>query len=253
MSGRTITLRIKRQDDPRAEARWEEFRLPYQPNMNIISALMELQRNPVNARGEKSPPVAWQASCLEQVCGSCSMVINGKPRQACSALVDRLSPDGSPITLEPMSTFPIVRDLVIDRSRMFEALKKVHAWVDLDGSHNLGPGPRQSPEVQEVAYDLSRCMTCGVCLEACPNVNEKSPFIGPASISQARLFNLHPSGAMHKNERIEALMDVGGVSDCGNSQNCVEACPKGIPLTESIAAMKRDTTLHALVGFLQKP
>jgi succinate dehydrogenase / fumarate reductase iron-sulfur subunit len=249
----TVSLRIKRQDGPQAASRWEEFKVPYTQGMNVIMALMEIQRNPVNAQGQKTTPVIWEASCLEQVCGSCSMVINGKPMQACSSLVQKLAPNGETITVEPMSTFPIVRDLVVDRTRMFEALKRVHAWIDIDGTYDLGPGPRQSPETQEVAYALSRCMTCGVCLEACPNVNDRSDFIGPAAVSQARLFNLHPSGHMHESERLDALIGLGGVNDCGNSQNCVRACPKGIPLTESLAAMKRDTTWHGLLSFLQRP
>ncbi|MBO9542770.1 succinate dehydrogenase iron-sulfur subunit [bacterium] len=249
----TVSLRIKRQEGPNAAPRWEEFKVPYSKGMNIIMCLMEIQRNPVNASGQKTTPVIWEAVCLEQVCGSCSMVINGKPQQACASLVQNLAPNGETITIEPMGTFPIVRDLVVDRQRMFDALKKVHAWIDIDGTHDLGPGPRQSPETQEVTYALSRCMTCGVCLEACPNVNERSPFMGPAAVSQVRLFNLHPSGSMHKAERLDALNDIGGVNDCGNSQNCVRACPKGIPLTESLAAMKRDTTVHGLLGFLQLP
>lgn len=253
MAATTVHLRIKRQDTPQAASRWEEFRIPFSPGMNVIMALMEIQRNPVNAQGQKTTPVVWDCSCLEEVCGACSMNINGTPRQACSALVQKLAPNGETITLEPMATFPVVRDLAVDRDRMFEALKRVKAWIELDGSYDLGAGPRQSAEVQEVTYALSRCMTCGVCLEACPNVNERSPFIGPAPVSQARLFSLHPSGAMHKTERVAALMDLGGVHDCGNSQNCVRVCPKGIPLTESIAAMKRDTTWQGLLGLLQLP
>ena len=71
-------------------------------------------------------------------------------------------------------------------------------------------------------------MTCGVCLEACPNVNSKSDFIGPAPLSQVRLFNAHPTGEMNAAERLETIMGEGGLANCGNSQNCVQACPKGI-------------------------
>ena len=103
--------------------------------------------------------------------------------------------------------------LIVDRSRMFEDLKHVKAWIDLDGSHELGPGPRQSPENQEEAYPLSRCMTCGCCLEACPQYATSPGFIGPAAINQVRLFNLHPSGQMHASERLETVMGEGGVQD----------------------------------------
>ena len=81
-------------------------------------------------------------------------------------------------------------------------------------------------------------------MEACPNVNDRSSFIGPFAISQVRLFNAHPTGEMHKEERLEALMQDGGIEGCGNSQNCVQVCPKGIPLTTSIAAINGETTKY---------
>jgi succinate dehydrogenase / fumarate reductase iron-sulfur subunit len=220
--------------------------------MNVISALMEVRKNPVTTGGETVAPVVWESSCLEEVCGACTVVVNGRVRQACSTLVDQVCPNGETLVVEPMTKFPLVRDLIVDRTRMFESLKKVKAWVHLDGSHELGPGPRQSQEVQEVAYPLSRCMTCGCCLEACPQVNDSSTFIGPAAISQVRLFNLHPSGAMHAAERLEALMGEDGVAGCGKAQNCVEVCPKEIPLVDSIADVSRQVTKHMLFGWLLK-
>ncbi|UFJ39116.1 succinate dehydrogenase iron-sulfur subunit [Brevibacillus humidisoli] len=246
MADKYVHLIITRQDTPDSTPYKEEFKIPYRPNMNVISALMEIQRNPVNAEGQKTKPVQWESNCLEEVCGACSMVINGKPRQACTALIDKLE---QPIRLAPMSTFPVMRDLSTDRSRMFDALKRVKAWVPIDGTHDLGPGPRMPEVDRQWAYELSKCMTCGVCLEACPNVNEKSPFIGPFAISQVRLFNEHPTGKMNKHERLEALMEDGGIADCGNSQNCVQSCPKGIPLTTSIAHMNKETTRHAIKSF----
>jgi succinate dehydrogenase / fumarate reductase iron-sulfur subunit len=243
MGRNTIELHVKRQDGPQAPARWEEFRIPYRPRMNVISALMEVRRQPVTAQGVKVSPVAWEANCLEEVCGACSMIINGKVRQACSTLVDQIE---QPIVLEPMTKFPLVRDLMVDRQRMFLALKRLRAWVPIDGTYNLGPGPRVAPETQEVAYSLSRCMTCGCCLEVCPQLTPTSSFVGAAAISQVRLFNLHPTGAMHARARLEALMGEGGLAECGNAQNCVHACPKEIPLTESIAAMGRQVAAHAV-------
>ncbi|MFL5441080.1 MAG: succinate dehydrogenase iron-sulfur subunit, partial [Myxococcales bacterium] len=157
-----ILIRIERRDGPGAPARWEEFKVPNRPNANVISVLMEIQRNPVTTDGKRTTPPAWDAACLEEVCGSCTMVINGKVRQACSALIDRLQ---QPITLTPMKKFPLVRDLAVDRSKMFEALKRVRGWIPIDGTYDLGPGPRQAPEDQEINYVLSTCMTCGCCLE----------------------------------------------------------------------------------------
>ena len=243
---KTIHLIITRQKDAKSAPYTEEFMVPYRSNMNIISALMEIQKNPVNAKGEKTTPVIWESVCLEEVCGACSMVINGRPRQACSSLIDQLE---QPIHIAPLATFPVMRDLLIDRSWMFNALKKVKAWIPIDGSHDLGPGPRMPEKTRQWAYELSKCMTCGCCLEACPNVNDKSNFIGPAPLSQVRLFNAHPTGAMHKEERLMAIMGEGGLTSCGNSQNCVEVCPKGIPLTTSIADLNRQTTIQSLKNF----
>ncbi|PWU68218.1 succinate dehydrogenase iron-sulfur subunit [Gracilibacillus dipsosauri] len=246
MAEEKITLIVTRQDSPDSSPYEETFKINYRKNMNIISALMETQKNPVNASGEPVAPVQWESNCLEEVCGACSMVINGEPRQACSTLVDKLE---QPIRVAPMTTFPVVRDLVVDRSRMFESLKKVKAWIPIDGTYDLGPGPRMPEKKRQWAYELSKCMTCGVCLEACPNVNSKSDFIGPAPLSQVRLFNAHPTGDMNKSERLEALMEDGGISGCGNSQNCVQVCPKGIPLTTSIAALNRDTNIQSFKNF----
>lgn len=246
MSNKSVRFIITRQDSPDSRPYEQEFDIPYRPNMNVISALMEIRRNPVDVKGNKVVPVAWDMNCLEEVCGACSMVINGKPRQSCTALVDKLE---QPIRLAPMTTFPVIRDLQIDRSRMFNALKRVKAWIPIDGTYDLGPGPRMPEKKRQWAYELSKCMTCGVCLEACPNVNSHSSFIGPAPLSQARLFNSHPTGEMHKADRLHAIMGDGGLANCGNSQNCVQSCPKGIPLTTSIAALNRDTSIQSFKDF----
>ena len=246
---KTVGLKIKRQDSPAAPPRWEEFEVPWQEHLNVHAALMEVQRRPQTRDGKRVAPVVWDANCLEEVCGSCTMIINGRVRQACSALCDKLE---QPIELRPMTKYPLIRDLAVDRSRIFADFKRVRAFVDLDGTHDLGPGPRYSPEMAEIRYDLSRCMACGCCMEACPNYGPQSEFVGAAPVSQARLFNLHPSGGMHAASRLEALAEPGGVQDCGNAQNCVQVCPKEIPLTTSLSDMMGATTRHVLSSLFRK-
>src|SRR3954470_25009152 len=243
MSTSTIRIKIRRQDGPGKPSRWEEFDVPHVANMNIISCLQWIAAHPRTVEGKDTTPPVWDAGCLEEVCGACTMVINGKVRQSCSALVDHLH---QPITLEPMSKFPLVRDLWVDRSRLFEDLKRVKAWVPIDGTYDLGPGPAISQQLQEERYPLSRCISCGCCLEDCPQYTPTNRFVGAAVISQARLFNDHPVGAALKEERLEALMGDGGVQDCGKAGNCVEVCPKDIPLLESIAAVQRQQTVYAI-------
>ncbi len=234
-----VRFRIWRQESPDHEGRFEEFKVPFHKGANVISCLMEIQRHPVNAEGATTTPVIWDSNCLEEVCGSCTMNINGRVRMACSSLIEKLE---EPIVLEPLRKFPLVRDLMVGRQRMFDALKQVKAWINLDGTYNLGPGPRQSQKDQQRMYVLSTCMTCACCLEACPQVTPDNKFIGAAAISQTRLFNMNPTGKLNAEDRVRGLMQEGGIQDCGKAQNCVQVCPKEIPLTTSIAAMNREVT-----------
>jgi succinate dehydrogenase / fumarate reductase iron-sulfur subunit len=149
-----------------------------------------------------------------------------------------------------MKKFPVIRDLMVDRSRMFENLKKVRAWVPIDGSYDLGMASPQDDHVRVLRYALSRCMTCGCCMEACPQINEKSNFVGPAALAQALLFSKHPVGQTLDDERMQFLTSDDGISGCGNAQNCVKVCPKGVPLTRAIAELNRDTTVYKLRSWL---
>ena len=102
---KTIEVRVRRQSDADQKPYWETFRVPHKPNMNVISVLMAIQLSPFNAEGKQVAPVAWECSCLEEVCGACSMNINGKPRQACSALVDQID---LPLVLEPFKKLSLI-------------------------------------------------------------------------------------------------------------------------------------------------
>jgi succinate dehydrogenase / fumarate reductase iron-sulfur subunit len=246
---KSVIIKIRRQDNPKQASRWEEFELAHKPNMNVISCLMEIAANPVTRDGKKTTPITYDSNCLEEVCGSCAMLINGRARMACSALIDKLE---QPVRLEPFTKFPVVRDLATDRSVIFENLKAVKAWIPVDGTYDLGPGPRVTMEEQEVAYPLSRCISCCCCMEVCPQFNENTGFVGAATISQVRLFNTHPTGAGLKRERLAALMGDGGIQECGYAQNCVEICPKDIPLTKSISEVGGAVMKQALGDLFRK-
>ncbi|MCC7086489.1 MAG: succinate dehydrogenase iron-sulfur subunit, partial [Pirellulales bacterium] len=245
----SFEVRVLRQDGPGQSSYWQRFRVPYERDMNVISVLQRIAAMATTIDGQKVAPVTWDCNCLEEVCGACTMVINGRVRQACSALVDRLlEVNPSDIELRPASKFPVVRDLMVDRGRLFQTLKRIKAWIPVDGYFGHGPGPRISPETQQQVYPLSECMSCGCCLEACPQYSKievfrhegetdeqfaarkqakyNRGFVGAAAISQTMLFNMHPTGQMNANERLEGLMSEGGIQECGNAQNCVAVCPK---------------------------
>jgi succinate dehydrogenase iron-sulfur subunit len=272
---KTFEVRVLRQDTPDSPSYWERHQLVHESDMNVTSVLQRIAANAQSIDGRHVAPVAYDANCLEEVCGSCTMIINGRVRQACSALVDKLL-DEHPeeIELQPMSKFPVVRDLCVDRRRLFRALEKVQAWIPVDGYYDMGPGPRQSPEQQERAYPLSECMSCGCCLDACPQYGkielERAPgeteaqfaarrdavydvnFVGAAAISQVIYYDLHPTGALNAGARLDALTAPGGIQVCGNAQNCVAVCPKRIPLTTSIGRAGRDTTKRAFTKWFDR-
>ena len=265
----SFEARILRQDGPSRPNYWERHGVRLEADMNVISVLQRIAAQATAVDGKRVAPVAWDCNCLEEVCGACTMVINGRVRQACLALVDHLLEENpAEIELRPMSTFPVVRDLLVDRSRLFRALSRVKAWIPVDGYYDMGAGPRQSQQEQETAYPLSKCISCGCCLEACLQYTKielyrrhgenqeafeqrkrdayDGGFVGAHAISQVMLFNGHPTGRMNASERLDALIAEGGIQICGNAQNCVAVCPKEIPLTTSIARAGRATTVHML-------
>ncbi len=264
-----------RQDTPDSPSYWERHRLELEPDMNVTSVLQRIAAQAETVDGQHVTPVAYDANCLEEVCGSCTMVINGRVRQACSALVEKLLAEvPDEIELQPMTKFPVIRDLCVDRRRLFRALEKVHAWIPLDGYIDMGPGPRQSPDMQEAAYPLSQCMSCGCCLDACPQYakieltrheGESAEafakrqdavfdvhFMGAAPISQVIYYNSHPTGALNAKERTDAMTEPGGIQVCGNAQNCVAVCPKNIPLTTSIGRAGRAATKRAFTRWFDQ-
>ena len=150
-----VELKILRYDPERdAAPHWETYSVVADPMDRVLDLLHKV-------KFEQDGTLTFRRSCAHGVCGSDAMLINGRTRMACSALVDRLveeHPDG--IELRPMSKFPVVRDLAVDRSVLFENLKAVKAWVPIDGTYDLGWGPKVSLEDQEKSYPLSRCISC---------------------------------------------------------------------------------------------
>ena len=108
---KTVIIKIKRQLTPDAKPAWEEFDVPNHPGMNVTSALMEIAANPVTRDGKKTTPVTYDSNCLEEICGSCAMLINGKRRMACSALLDKSTIPSSSSRFRNSRSFAICRSI----------------------------------------------------------------------------------------------------------------------------------------------
>lgn len=243
-----IHLKIRRRDTPEGLAYWEEFSIPYEPGMSVVRALNLIAEMPTTADGLPTTPVVFEHDCLEELCGSCSMLINGKVRMACTTKIDGLV---QPIVLEPMSKFSVVRDLTVDRQAMFANLGDAAPWTELDGFVDHGNMVSLEPHEREALLALSTCIMCGACLEACPQVNERSPFKGAFLAAQVVMANRRAPGRDIADERINSMKGQGGVGECDNAGNCEEVCPRGIPLMKAIAGLQWQITKHSIINFLR--
>lgn len=249
-----IYFKIKRQDNPQGDPYWEDFQVDQTPDMTVLTALKAIQENPRNVKGEATTPVIWESNCCNGACGSCAMLINRQPRLACSALIEEL---GCTIVLEPLSKFPVERDLAVNRSKMFEDLIEIGDWVMPRPGQTIDKGSLIDDLDRTFAENLSKCVHCGICLEACPQYHDKSSFVGAASIAKACLVFLTGGRTQHAPKGplfgavslLDRIMQEGGIEDCENAGNCEKVCPKGVPLITSLARMKREVTKRAFRKF----
>lgn len=221
----TYIIRIRRQAAPNSEPFWQEFSCDGNPDATIASVLNELNcRDPLTDIADRSAdPVSWEYGCMVRKCGACAMRINGIPRLACSTSVGSLK--GKRVILEPLSKFPLVRDLIVDRTAVFESLKKIRLWLSdkaymTEYTHN----PR---------YQSARCLMCGCCLEVCPGFSASGArsFGGAViPVNAYRILN-EEHNAVHHREIAQEYRKFY-FEGCGNSLSCHDICPAGIPVEE---------------------
>lgn len=198
---------------------------PQERSETVATALTRLnEREPlVDIEGNEVQPIIWEHSCLQKKCGACAMVINGRPRLACDANLDEL---GDTVRLEPLKKFPLVADLKADRSVMFRNLSEIKAWLDAPAE----PSERKN----ERAYEASRCIQCGCCLEVCPNFYSGGSFFGTASaVPASRVLTQLP--AKDKKE-IASKYNKHVYKGCGKSLSCRDVCPAKIDIEELMAS-----------------
>ena len=187
----------------------------------VATALTEINNNPEtkDTNGSRVKPIRWECSCLQKKCGACAMVINSKPRLACDAQLKDYSKNGS-ITIEPLRKFPVVADLIVDRSIMRENLKAMKVWFNSQ--------TKADETVSDITYEASRCLQCGCCLEVCPNFYVGSEFLGmAAAVPTARIISAVPE---EQKKEITSEYKKHIYSGCGKSLACRDVCPVGIDI-----------------------
>lgn len=224
----SIKVKILRQRSPVAEPYWETF-VYDGPEDNSIAGLIDqlnYKDDIVNEAGENVPRISWECSCLQAACGSCAMVINGRPALACETFIRDLK--GDTITIEPLRKFHTVSDLVVDRSQIHESLLNSNAYIK-DYDPNEG-------ESRDHQYIAAKCLKCGLCLEVCPNYSGEGRFFGALFANDSYLIC---SRNRQQSEEMNSVYDEHFASGCSKALSCMEVCPVGIPTIASMAKMNR--------------
>lgn len=179
--------------------------------LNATPSLTDIDTKPV----EK---IEWECSCLQKKCGACAMRINGRPRLACDTKLIEFK--NGRIILEPLKKFPVVCDLIVDRSVMFENLKNIGLWLEKEARH--------TERGEDISYEASRCLQCGCCLEVCPNFIPGEEFYSAASfVPTARILSELPK--KDKADILKAYVEKV-YKGCGKSLSCRDICPAGIDI-----------------------
>ncbi len=223
-----MKVNVLRRRAPDSDPYWESFDYSGPEDITVAGLLDYLNYNDdiVNDRGEKTARIGWECSCLQAVCGACAMVINGVPALACETFVKDLKK--RPLTLEPLRKFPVIHDLIVDRSSIQDHLRQANVCI---GEYRPDPGENHAQQ-----YEAAKCLKCGLCLEVCPNYTTGASFFGAAFANDCYL------AAARNREKSREITRVYGAhfaSACSKALSCMDVCPMGISTLTSMARLNR--------------
>ena len=223
-----MIVKIKRQSSPAAAPYWQSF--SYNGPMHVtVSAVLDAINytdDMIDTEGKSATRVRWECSCLQSVCGGCAMVINGVPALACNTFVDEVAKDD--LVLEPLSKFPVVADLMVDRSIIYENLNRAKAYLESDIV--------SSAKSHDHQYSVAKCLKCGLCLEVCPNYHPGGSFFGAVFANESYLIT---SQSAEKPTALVKEYNTHFGSGCSKALSCQTVCPAGIETITSIMKMNR--------------
>jgi fumarate reductase iron-sulfur subunit len=232
--GRKLSIRVMRHDpsDPASVPHLQTYVLEEAHGMTLFIALSEI-------REKQDASLQFDFVCRAGICGSCAMVINGRPTLACRTPTKSL-PDE--ITLAPLPFFELIGDLSVNTGKWMRAMsERVRGWL-----HMKDPNPdlrhleeRMDPDVAEKVYELDRCIECGCCLAGCGTARMRENFVGAVGLNRVARFRLDPRDARGDGDYYEVVGDDNGVFGCMSLLGCHDVCPKNLPLETQIAYLRR--------------
>ena len=230
-----ITLDIFRyRPEEESEPVYQSYEVPFREDWVILDALNYIKDN-------IDGTLSYRWACRMGVCGSCGMMVNGIPVLTCAIFMEKYLP--GPIRVEPLSNFPVVRDLVIEMSDFMGKLKRVKPWIIREQEKEVSEGEYlQSPDQLAEYKQFSMCINCMLCYSACPVYGLESSFIGPAAIALAQRYDLD-NRDQGKEQRLQVLSQEEGIWQCTLVGECSVVCPKDVDPAAAIQRYKVSSTV----------
>lgn len=232
---RMLNIHVMRHNpqDPESRPNLQTFRVEETDSMTLFIALNLI-------REEQDPSLAFDFVCRAGICGSCGIIINGRPALACRTLTRNL-PDE--ITLAPLPGFELIADLSVNTGKWMRGMsERLETWIHDEGLEAADLDIQEqamAPELAEAIYELERCIECGCCIAACGTAQMRDHFVGAVGLNQISRFRLDPRDKRSDAEFYQLVGDDSGVFGCMTLLGCEDLCPKDLPLATQIAFLRR--------------
>ena len=238
----SIQIRVARfRPETDSEPHFQEYEVPLRKEWTVLDGLNYI-------KDELDGTLSYRWSCRMGICGSCGANVNGEPKLTCGTFLTDYAP--GPVRIEPLSNFPVIRDLVVELTDFLNKLGAVQPWLIRDEEQPVSAGEYlQTPAELDEYKQFSMCINCMLCYSACPVYGLDSNFLGPAAIALAQRYNLdsRDDGA---HRRLTVLSQPEGVWGCTFVGECSRACPKGVDPAGAIQRYKLTAAMAAVKAFL---
>ena len=233
-ASRRLKLQVLRHNPrkPGSVPQWQTYEIEEAEGMTLFIALTEI-------RERQDPSLQFDFVCRAGICGSCAMVIDGRPGLACRTLTKDL---GATITLAPLPFFELIGDLSVDTGKWMRGMsERLRGWLDTAGAEADIARIEQpmDPELADRIYELDRCIECGCCVAACGTARMREDFVGAVGMNRVARFRLDPRDARSDADWYDIIGDDDGVFGCMSLLACHDLCPKDLPLATQIAYLRR--------------
>jgi fumarate reductase iron-sulfur subunit len=224
-------------EDPASKPRMQTYELDEAPYMSLYLALNQI-------RETQDPSLQFDFACRSAICGSCGMMVNGRPALGCRTLTSDL-PDV--VRLHPLPVFKLIGDLSVDTGTWFrEMVENSEAWIHAEGAFDPeAEEARMDDDLAQAIYEGERCIECGCCVASCGVANVNENFVGPAGLNRIARFMMDPRDTRSDADWFEVVSNSDGVFGCLGMMACHDVCPKELPLLEVYAYLRRKTLAAA--------